>query len=230
MFTIVIGDGLTNEFLSPEVQFQTCPLNVGRQEIDRLLGAGPDFGNGVLPRFLCEAANASKHGANTALLLLRSAESSVGSDRGGKPLHDGGGDFVEPLKDIAGDAEVIDTAHRALPLPAFRQAVERLTGLDPMAEETDRNEFRFLLLGCDTENRILALATFLRSILGYASVAVSSHLVGSATKDAHFAALRHNFPSAGIRVFLDLEDATRFVDMHALDPDRTEAIAGRLQR
>jgi hypothetical protein len=26
MFTIVIGDGLTNEFLSPEVQFQACPL------------------------------------------------------------------------------------------------------------------------------------------------------------------------------------------------------------
>ncbi len=105
MFTIVIGDGLTNEFLSPEVQFQTRPLNVGRQEIDRLLGAGPDFGNGVLPRFLGEAASAGKHGAKTGLLLLRSAESSVGSDRGGKPQHDGGGDFVEPLKGIAGDAE-----------------------------------------------------------------------------------------------------------------------------
>ena len=217
MFTIVIGDGLTNEFLSPEVQFQTCPLNVGRQEIDRLLGAGPDFGNGVLPKFLREAASVGKQGANTALLLLRSAERSVGSDREGKLPHDGGGDFVEPLKEIAGDAEVIDTAHRALPLPAFRHAVERLTGFDPMAEETDRNDVRFLLLGCDTENRILALATFLRSVLGYASVAVSSHLVGSATKDAHFAALRHNFPSAGIEVFLDLEDAARFV---GIDPAR----------
>ena len=217
MFTIVIGDGLTNEFLSPEVQFQTCPLNVGRQEIDRLLGAGPDFGDGVLPKFLREAASAAKHGTNSALLLLRSTDSSVGSDRGGKPQHDGSCDFVEPLKDIAGDAEVIDTGHRALPLPAFRQAVERLTGFDPMAEETDRDDFRFLLLGCDTENRILALATFLRSILGYQNVAVSSHLVGSATKDAHFAALRHNFPRAGIEVFLDLEDAARFVD---IDPAR----------
>ncbi len=217
MFTIVIGDGLTNEFLSPEVQFQTCPLNVGRPEIDRLLGAGPEFGNGVLPRFLREAASASKKGANTALLLLRSAESSVGSDPGGKPSHDGGGDFVEPLKDIVGDAEVIDTVDRALPLRAFRQAVERLTGFDPMAEDTDRNDFRFFLLGCDTEKRILALATFLRGILGYESVAVCSHLVGSSTKAAHFAALRHNFLSAGIKVFLDLEDAARFVD---IDPAR----------
>ena len=120
MFTIVIGDGLTNEFLSPEIQFQTCPLNVGRQEIDRLLGAGTDFGNGVLPRFLRAAASAGKNGANTGLLLLRSTENA--------DSHHGGGDFVEPLKDLAGDAEVIDTTHRALPLPAFRQAVERLTG------------------------------------------------------------------------------------------------------
>ena len=45
------------------------------------LGTGPDFGNGVLPSFLREAASARKRGANTALLLLRSAESSAGSDR-----------------------------------------------------------------------------------------------------------------------------------------------------
>ena len=217
MFTIVIGDGLTNEFLSPEVQFQTCPLNIGRQEIDRLLGAGPDFGDGVLPSFLREAASAGMHGANTALLLLRSAESDVGCDREGEPRHDGGGDFVEPLKDIASDAEVIDMVHRALPLRAFRQTVERLTGFDPMADETDKNSIRFLLLGCETEKRMLALATFLRSILGYESVAVSPHLVGSATKDAHYAALRHNFLSAGIKVFLDLDDAARLVD---IDPAR----------
>ncbi len=210
MFTIVIGDGLTNEFLSPEIQYQTCPRNVGRQEIDRLLGAGPDFGDGVLPRFLREAVSARKHGANTALLLLRRAENTTGS-----PL--GGGDFVAPLNDIVGDTEVIDTVQRALPLPAFRQAVERLTGFDPMAEETDRNDFRFFLLGCDTEKSILSLATFLRNILGYGSVAVSSHLVGSSTKDAHFAALRHNFLSAGVGVFLDLEEAARFVD---IDPAR----------
>ncbi len=210
MFTIVIGDGLTNEFLSSEIQYQTCPRNVGRQEIDRLLGAGPAYGSGVLPRFLREVASARKDGANTRLLLLRSAENNARS-----PL--GGGDFVEPLKDIVGDAEIIDAAQRALPLQAFRQAVERLTGVDPMAEEVDQNDFRFLLLGCDTEKRILALATFLRSILGYKSVAVSSQLVGSATKAAHFAALRHNFLSAGIKVFLDLDDAARFVD---IDPAR----------
>ncbi len=237
MFTIVIGDGLTNEFLSPEVQYQACPLNVGRQESDRLLGAGPDFGNGVLPRFLRETASAGKQGANTGLLLLGSADSSAGSDR-----RDGRGDFVEPLNGIAGAAQVIGTGQRALPLRAFREAVERLTGFDPLAEETDRNDFRFFLLGCDTENRILALATFLRSILGYENVAVSPHLVGSATKDAHFSALRHNFPSAGIEVFMSLDDAARFVGIEparfgefscrpcAIDPIEARQALGKQQR
>lgn len=210
MFTIVIGDGLTNEFLSPEVRFQTRPLNVGRQEIDRLMGAGPDFGNGVLPCFLRAVAGAGRQGSDTVLLLLRSAEAGAVSEH-----QDGDGDFVEPLQDISGAVQVIDAAQRALTLGAFRQAVERLTGCDPVAEETDRSGIRFLLLGCDTENRILALATFLRSVLGYKNVAVSPHLVGSATKDAHFSALRHNFPRAGIEVFVDLDDAARFV---GIDP------------
>ena len=36
MFTVVIGDGLTNEFLSPEIQLQGSSLHVGRPEIDHL--------------------------------------------------------------------------------------------------------------------------------------------------------------------------------------------------
>ncbi len=59
MFTIVIGDGLTNEFLSPEIQFQAYSLHVGLQEIDRLLGSGQDFGTGPLPTFLREAVAAN---------------------------------------------------------------------------------------------------------------------------------------------------------------------------
>ena len=225
MFTIVIGDGLTNEFLSPEVRFQACPANVGGQEIDRLLGAGQDFGRDILPTFLREVAMAGKSGANIGLLLLVNAENGPDSDRKGVPRHEGGSaaavsggtDFIEPLQDLAGDAEVIRTSRQALPLMAFRQAVERLTGFDPAAEETNRGDLRFFLVGSHTEKRILGTATFLRNILGYGNVAVCSHLLGSPTKGAHFAALRHNFPSAGITVFLDLKEAARFV---GLDPAR----------
>jgi ADP-ribose pyrophosphatase len=224
MFTIVIGDGLTNEFLSPEVRFQVCPANVGRPEIDRLSGGGQDFGCGVLPSFLRAVAQARKSGANTGLLLLQNAGETPEADREGKPRREGSGtaaipgatDFIEPLQEVAGDAEVIRTSRQALPLPEFCRAVERLTGMDPMAEVTDRGELRFFLVGCHTEKRILGTATFLRNILGYGNVAVCSHLLGSPTKGAHFAALRHNFPSAGIKVHLDLEEAARFVGLDAV--------------
>jgi ADP-ribose pyrophosphatase len=231
MFTIVIGDGLTNEFLSPEVRFQACPANVGRQEIDRLLGAGQDSERGVLARFLGDVAMAGKSGANMGLLLLQKAENSPNSQQEGGLRHEGssaaaaipgGTDFIEPLQDLAGDAEVIRTSRQALPLPAFRQAVERLTGFDPAAEETNRGDLRFFLVGCHTEKRILGTATFLQNILGYENVAVCSHLLGSPTKGAHFAALRHNFPSAGISVFLDLKEAARFV---GLDPARFDDLS-----
>ena len=38
MRTIVIGDGLTKEFLGNEQPFAASPSNVGGAEIDRLLG------------------------------------------------------------------------------------------------------------------------------------------------------------------------------------------------
>ena len=221
MFTIVIGDGLTNEFLSPEVRFQAYPANAGRQEIDRLLGAGQDFGRGVLPTFLHEIAIAGKSGANIGLLLLQDSDDITETGPSDAPRHDGearptvsgGTDFIEPLQDLAGNGEVVRTSHQALPLPEFRRAVERLTGFDPMAEDTDRSELRFFLVGCHTEKRILGTAMFLRNILGYGNVAVCSHLLGSPAKGAHFAALRHNLPSAGIQVFLDLKEAARFVGL-----------------
>ncbi len=203
MFTIVIGDGLTNEFLSPEIQFQASSLHVGPQEIDRLLGSGQDFGTGPLPTFLREVVAANGRGVNTSLLLLQDAEDSTDAV------------FIEPVKEVAKAAEVLHAPYPDLPLHDFRQAVERLTGMDPVMTEPDKSDLRFLLVGGHTEKRILGIAMFLKNILGYANVAVCSHLVGSSTKAAHFAALRHNFLSAGITVFLDLKEAASFV---GIDP------------
>ena len=80
-------------------------------------------------------------------------------------------------------------------------------------DPTGASEATFLVLGCHTEKRVLAIATFLRNVLGLEKVAVSSHLVGSATQDAHFATLRHNLPGAGVRVFLDLADAASYAGL-----------------
>jgi hypothetical protein len=51
-------------------------------------------------------------------------------------------------------------------------------------------------------------------VLGYPNVAVSPHLVGSATQAAHLAALRHNFPSSGVRVLLDLHDVAEYAGVN----------------
>jgi ADP-ribose pyrophosphatase len=201
MITIVIGDGLTSEFLSPEVQFQASLLHVGLQEIDRLMGSGQDFGTGPLPTFLQEVAAANGRGVNTSLLLLQSSEDSTDVA------------FIEPLREVAKAAEVLQAPHPELPLHEFRAAVERLTGVDPLMKRADKSDLHFLLVGCHTEKRILSIAMFLKNILGYANVAVCLHLVGSSTKAAHFAALRHIFLSAGITVFLDLKEAASFVDI-----------------
>jgi hypothetical protein len=64
---------------------------------------------------------------------------------------------------------------------------------------------------------VLAIASFLREVLGYQEVAVSSHLVGSATREAHLATLRHYLPAIGVRVLLDLEETAEFIDIPAGD-------------
>ncbi len=115
MITIVIGDGLTNEFLSPEVQFQDSLLHVGLQEIDRLMGSGQDFGTGPLPTFIQEVAAANGRGVNTSLLLLQNFEDSTDVA------------FIEPLREAAKTAEVLHAPYPDLPFHEFRQAVERLT-------------------------------------------------------------------------------------------------------
>ena len=62
MPTIIVGDGLTNEYLSPEPQYRGHRRNVGQQEISRLLGAGKEFGAGPLPLFLRQAVEVHRSG------------------------------------------------------------------------------------------------------------------------------------------------------------------------
>jgi ADP-ribose pyrophosphatase len=199
MFTIVIGDGLTNEFLSPEIQFQASPHNVGLQEVERLVGSGQEFGNGPLPTFLNAVLAASRRSDNSSLLFFKSDDV----------------DFIEPLTETAVSIEILPAPLPDLPVQDFREAVGRLAGIDPMNRGVNSDELQFLIVGSHTEKRILSTAMFLKNALGYANVAVCSHLVGSSTKAAHFTTLRQIFLSAGITVFLDLKEAAEFV---GIDP------------
>ena len=209
--TIIIGDGLTNAVLGRQHQFQGVKGNVGQREIERLLGKGRAFGEGPLPTFLHQA---TRDAAEVAVLLLQTADvagaESETSSHESDPLS-----FVEPIRALADAATVVRAEGDSIPWQAVLEAVRELTGVDAAAAAGNGNAPHFLLVGCHTEERILAIAAFLKKILGFPNVAVSSHLVGSATLEAHQAALRYNLPGLGVRVFLDLEETATYV---GIDP------------
>jgi ADP-ribose pyrophosphatase len=210
MHRIIIGVGLTNEVLSPQHQYQTAAGNVGQREIALLLGKGKSFGAGPLPTFLRSAAAARASGEAVELLFLRPTVTV--SEGEGNTAGPGPNDFVDPLATIAREALVVDSDPEAIPWRSIIESIEKLTGADPSVAGF---EGRFLVVGCHTDQRVLAIASFLREVLGCPEVAVSSHLVASTTREAHLATLRHYLPAIGVRVLLDLEETARYIDIPA---------------
>ena len=220
MHRIIIGDGMSNEILSPQYQYQEAKGNVGLRESALLLGKGKAFGRGPLPVFLRGTAAARAAGEPVELMLLRPVEGEMEADQAaGSSAHD----FVEPIAEISENALIIDSDPGVLPWRALMAGVEKLTGLDSSAAEA-RDRVRFLVVGCHTDQRILAIASFLKEVAGFPEVAVSSHLVGSATHEAHLATLRHYLPSIGVRVLLDLEETAEYI---GISSDRVVEFAAR---
>ena len=73
MYTIIIGDGLTNDVLNPEHRFQGSRSSVGQREIARLMGRGKTFGEGPLPTFAKRALEAQENGAPIGLVFFKDA-------------------------------------------------------------------------------------------------------------------------------------------------------------
>ena len=194
MHAVIIGDGLINEVLSQEHQYQQRPANVGLRESARLLGRGREYGQGPLPTLLRAATG---NDAVTVVLL-------------GRPEAGVDGEFVDAVADLSGRAHIVPSAADALP---WSELQHTLAGVEAS---------RFLVVGCHTEQRIHGLATMLRSLYPSARVAVSAHLVGSGTQEAHFAALRHALPSLGVTVLLDAAEAASFLGL----PDDAMAAFG----
>jgi ADP-ribose pyrophosphatase len=200
-FTVGIGMGLCEGVLGREAQHQSAAIHVGRVEAERLMGAGREYGRGPLPSFLAQLDLARRAGAPVGLVLLCEAPPE-GAPKDSRALVAPVGDFIE-------GAAVVASAAGRIPWSPVLDAIRRVSGSDPLAPGTD--PVRFLLFGCHTEQQVLAMALFLRSILGHAQVAISPHLVGSATSEAHLAVLRHHLPLAGVDVLLDLREVADFV-------------------
>jgi ADP-ribose pyrophosphatase len=204
-FTVILGDGLDEEVLSPQVRHLTSRANVGEREIERLCGRGRGFGKGPLPTFLKLALERGQAGHPVSLILLSTAEASASPEQ----------HFAPPLDELAARSHVIPCQRGRIPWDELRRVVHERTGIDPAAPSNGSPGLRFLVVGCHTEERILALAVFLRRVFQSEEVAISSHLVGSAIPEAHLAVLRHLLPAFGVQVLLDLAEAARFA---SLDP------------
>lgn len=200
--TIVIGDGLTRDVLSPDHPHRAAHENVGDREIERLFGRGKYYGEGPLPTFLRAVAESGL--ANGCSLVLLSPVGKEGPDgRGGTGIT-----FVEPIEELARAAVVVPTKGVIIPADALLAALASLG-----VSENTLGDTQFLIVGCHTDRRILGLASFLRNVWECEHVAVCPHLVGSATQEAHFATLRHTLPTAGIEVLLDLEGTAEYVGL-----------------
>ena len=199
-FTVGIGMGLCECVLGREAEHQAEAIHVGRAEAERLMGTGREYGRGPLPSFLAQLDLARRGKAPVGLVLLCEA-SPEGAPKGCRAL-------VAPVGDLVEGAVMVPTVAGRIPWSPVIDAIRRVSGSDPLAPGTD--PVRFLLFGCHTEQQVLAMAFFLRSILGHAQVAISPHLVGSATSEAHLAVLRHHLPLAGVDVLLDLCEVADF--------------------
>ncbi|MHC5023931.1 MAG: phosphotransferase [Planctomycetota bacterium] len=209
MQTIIIGIGLDNRFISPDVAFLACKESIGEPEIARLLGRGKSFGQGPLPVFLKHIADAITSGDDLAEFLI----SRPVTDRapGAQPSLDDV-EVLDTLKPFVGGAELVVVDEETALWDAIRAAIQRVTGTE-VAALNGRDDLRFLIVGTHTENRVLAIASFLRNVLGAKQVAVSAHLAASSSIEAHYAALRHNLPACGIRVLLDLVETALYAGL-----------------
>jgi ADP-ribose pyrophosphatase len=169
------------------------------------MGRGKSFGEGPLPTFIAQAAEARSGGAPVSLVIIKSVadETPVG--------------LTDPIETHAEAAAVIPSPEGAIPWKELLGAISEASGFDLSVPETHEGQLRFLIVGCHTEKRVQAVATLLRNAFGFSEVAVSPHLVGSATQEAHFAALRHNLPAADVNVLLDLEEAAEYAGLDPAD-------------
>jgi ADP-ribose pyrophosphatase len=220
MYSIIIADGLTNDFCSVDPQFQNISLNIGIDEINRVWGEGELFGKGVIPTFLKSAIESKSADLKIGLILLRDYHDPSDPDQQEEFFRYGehgiidskGADFAKPVDEFVPSSEVINTSTLAMPLDKFQNAVINLFEIDPLSGDQDlQSRFKILLIGFHTEKRILSTAHILRNVIGFKYVAVCPHLVGSSNRDAHFTALRNYFPDSLIQVIPELNEAASFI-------------------
>ena len=207
-YTIILGDGLEEEVISPQVRFFDSRNHVGPREVERLFGRGRGFGQGPLPTFLRAALELRQSGERVGVILLAHVPETDETEGNGENLAETR--FGPALGAVAARSSVIGCPGGHIPWESLRAAIVQQAGIDPTLRGSG---LRFLVVGCHTEGRVLALALVLRLLFRCDDVAISHHLVGSAIPEAHLAVLRHTLPGLGVRILMDLEEVARFANL-----------------
>jgi len=209
--TVIICSNLTNAFVSPDLPFISGKTSMGRREIDRLMGLGRKYGKGPLPGFLNTALEATKKGQPIGIILIQTIETVESPDKDLQTR--AASDLPKQLGKIELNAQVIKSPSNIVPWEAICRAVKTLTGRTLELGGPLDDRIRFLVTGCHTELQPFAIATHLKNAYCCEHVAVSSHLMGSSAREAHFAALRHTFLQHGVQVILDLAKTALYAGM-----------------
>ncbi|MCO4769821.1 MAG: phosphotransferase [Deltaproteobacteria bacterium] len=209
MPSLIIATGLTREVISPKNRFLGGRKHVGVSESNRLLGRGREYGKGPLPAFLAAALADAAQPVGLVVVV----DEGEGTDA-----------LVEPIAELARSAAIVSSRGGHVSIADLREAVRQAGGVDFLAEGDDASPLRVVVVGCDTDDMVLGLASLLHRFAGGADVAVCPHLVGSPVKEAHLGVLRHTLPGVGVHVVLDLADAARFI---GVSPDSLEPFEAR---
>ncbi len=220
MISIVIADNLINDYCNPEPHFLTRRVNIGKQEINRLIGPIEKYGQGVLPAFLNNFSNSFKSNKSHGLIFIRDyfepSDITISEEliRYGEHgiIGSEGSEFINPIKEIVNSAEIINTSTIGIDLKNLSKAITKISKVDILkANFDDKNNLKILLVGFHTEKRVLSLAGLLRNYLGIKNIAVTPHLLASPNSDAHFNALRYYYPDSLIKVLPNLDEVREFL-------------------
>ena len=127
MQTVLICDGITKDYLSPEPSHLTYRNNIGRGEIERLMGGGKAFGEGPLPSFLRAAVEAREGGESVGIVFLQGPQEDADGEADDSELSD----FVEPMAAVASETLVVRRSNDRVPGSVLIGAIDELTGLRP---------------------------------------------------------------------------------------------------
>ncbi len=215
MNKIVIADNLTNDYCNAESQFLNKRVNIGKQEVKRVLGINEKFGNGPLPKTLNMISQLSESERNVGIILIRDYLDPLDPNQKDSFLKFGehnvkdslGVEFIEPVKGIVSNSEIINSSTLGVDLKNLRDSIQRLTSLDILdANSDDLKSLTVLLTGFHTEKRLLSLAALLRNYIGISNVIVTPHFMASTNVDVHFNALRYYYPDALVKVIPELHE------------------------